>query len=151
MKLKKAEIKTCRVAYLYHDGHCILMHAKRDKDAGKVEWVTIYENIGIEVNFDKPGRLIIDPAVLPFITVAKYIRVSTERAGSEYTRKHGIQTECIELRSGVVDTPWFIINFPGMISSDIYFNDNCTSTFKDIASPHTWGMVSIKAIYREKE
>ena len=67
MKLKRKEIKSCRVAYLYHDGHMVLVHEKSDRDAGKVEWVTIYENVGIKTYFDNPGRLIIDPAVLPFL------------------------------------------------------------------------------------
>ena len=115
MKLKKSELKTCRVAYLYHDGHMVLCHEKSDKDAGKVEWVTIYENVGIKTYFDKPGRLIIDTAVLPFLQHASVVRVSTASVekGSDNTKKLGLAVETIELRNGVSDRPLFISNFPG--------------------------------------
>ena len=58
LKVKKNEMKTCRCAYLYEDGHLVLCHEKQDKDAGKVEWVTMYEDVGISCQFK--GRLIID-------------------------------------------------------------------------------------------
>ena len=147
MKIKPSEIKTCRTAYLYHDGHMVLIHEKRDKDAGSVEWATIYENIGIDVNFE-PGRLIINPAVLPFLLKAKRVTVSnpSEKNGSDNTRKRGIEVETIGLYNGN-DRPWFISNFPGLISSDIYFNTNDTDTFKP--DLYHWGDTTVKATYIE--
>ena len=149
MKLKKSEIKTCKVAYLYNDGHMVLVHEKRDKDAGKVEWCTIYENIGIKCRFDKPGRLIIDPAVIPFVSHASVVCVSpgSVSRGSDNTKKRGIAVETIEFRNGISDRPWFINNFPDLISSDIYFNDNDTSPFDP--ELYHWSGYPVKATYKE--
>ena len=149
MKLKKSELKTCRTAYLYSDGHMVLIHEKSDKDVGKVEWATIYENVGITVSFD-PGRLIINNSVLPFLMQAKRITVSSpsERNGSDNTRAQGIAVETIGLYNGN-DRPWFISNFPGLISSDIYFNDNDTEPFK--SECYHWGNYPVKSTYTEKQ
>ena len=147
MKIKASEIKTCRTAYLYHDGHMVLIHEKRDKDAGSVEWATIYENANIDTVFN-PGRLIIKPEALPFILQASRITVSEQSVsqGSDNTRKLGIAVETIGLYNGSY-RPWFISNFPGVISSDVYFNTNDTDPFdKDC---RRWGDVPVKAIYAE--
>jgi len=152
MKIKKSEIKTCNVAYLYDDGHLVIWHEKNDKDAGKVHWVTIYESIGIRTSFDRPGRLIIRPGVLPFLSVAKSVRVSpaSVNRGSENTKKKGIAVESIELRNGM-DKGYFVIsNFPALISSDIYYNEN-TEKFSDVSESYSWGTLPVKKVYRNKD
>lgn len=149
MKIKKSEIKTCKTAYLYHDGHLVLVHEKRDKDAGRVEWVTIYENIGIKTYFKEPGRLIISKEVLPFLSVAKRVDVRPKNYnnGSDNTRSRNIAVETISLYNGS-DYGWHISNFPDVISSDIYFNDNDTSVFS--AENCSWLGYPVKATYLEK-
>ena len=150
MKLKAKEIKTCRVAYLHSDGSAVLWHEKRDKDAGKVEWVTVYENIGINVSMEEGKRLIISKGVLPFLRVATQIRVHgpSIKGGSENTKKLGLMVETIELiaKNG---QPWFISNFPGTISSDIYSYES-KDTFKDLKNCRVWGDLKIKAVYTEE-
>ena len=152
MKIKKSEIKTCRCAYLYHDGHVVLKHEKSDKDAGKVEWVTIYQSVGIKTSFKKPGRLIIDSAVLPFLSICSRVEVrpACDRNGSDNTKARNIAVESISFRNGIGDRPWFITNFPGLISSDIYFNDNDTKEFDPAESPYRWADYPVKSVYLDK-
>ena len=152
MKIKKSEIKSCRCAYLYDDGHVVLVHEKRDKDAGKVEWVTIYQSIGVKTSFKKPGRLIIDPAVLPFLSICSRVEVSPacDRNGSDNTKARNIAVESISFRNGSTDRPWFISSFPGLISSDIYFNDNGSENFDPAANHYYWAGYPVKSVYLDK-
>ena len=146
MKIKKAEIKTCHVAYLYGDGHLVMVHKKRDRDAGDVYWVTIYESIGIECRFD--GRLIIDACVLPFLSVASRIEAkeaATDR-GSQKTKEMGLPVEAISLYNGS-DWGWHLSNFPGIISSQLSYQAGETELYSDIQSKYYWAGHSIKATY----
>ena len=151
MKLSKKEIKTCRVAYLHSDGHLVIWHSKKDKDAGSVEWVTIWENIGIDVTMPDDRRLIISKGVLPFLVNATRIRVNppSVESGSDNTRKMGLSVECIELRNGT-NEPWVISNFPGVISSDIYSHES-NEKFSDYEGKCRWGDLPISKVHREKQ
>ena len=149
MKIKKSEIKTCKTAYLYHDGHLVLVHKKRDKDAGEINWVTMYQSIGIKTYFSKPGRLIIDQEVLPFLTVCSRIDVKTAdvKRGSDNTRKLNLPVESISLYNGVPEYGWHISNFPGLISSQIYYNDNDTTEFDADKEYYSWCHYPVKRVY----
>ena len=147
----KGEMRTCRVAYLHNDNHLTIWHEKNHKDAGKIEWVTLYENPGIDVNLPENTRLIINPEALPFVLHATYIRgtAATMEAGSDNTKKLGIRVENITIRNGVGNYGWHISNFPGVISSDISLNaHDSEELFEDIAESFRWGDVHIKKVYR---
>ena len=149
MKIKKSEIKTCKTAYLYDDGHLVLVHKKHDRDAGEVNWVTIYQNIGIKTFFDKPGRLIIDSEVLPFLNCCTKINVQTASVnrGSDNTKKMGISVETISLYNG---TPygWHLTNMPDVISSQIYYNSNGKGE-KFQPNLYYWCQYPVKQIYTD--
>ena len=151
MKVKKSELKTCDCAYLYNDGHFVMVHKKRDKDAGDVQWVTIYENIGIKVSLPDGYRLIIKPETLSFIMYASKITGKSASAdmGSDNTKRLGIAIESISLYNGNGYKAWHITNMPDLISADIYLN-HFSSNFSDcLEQPYYWASHSIKHIYRE--
>ena len=148
MKVKKSELKTCKVAYLYNDGHLVLIHEKNDKDAGRVEYATIYENVGIKCSFE--GRLIIDDGVLPFVLEAVNIQVlpASVDQGSQLTKDKNIRVETIILKSKYTNNDWIINLFPDFISGDIKYQGDVSEKFTDIENSYSWGMAPIKKIYR---
>jgi len=148
MKIKKSELKTCKVAYLYQDGHMVLIHEKRDRDAGRVEYATIYEDIGIKCAFE--GRLIIDNGALPFILEAANIQVlpSSIDQGSQLTKDKNIRVETIILKSKYTNNDWIINSFPDFIASDIKYQGDVSEKFADIETNCIWGMATVKKIYR---
>ena len=153
MKLKKAELQTATHGYLYADGHMVLVHEKNDDDAGKVNWVTMYENIGIKCYFDT-GRLIIQPGVMPFLSQATVIEAHKADLthGSENTKTRGIAVETIILRNGVSNSikgmSWIIAQCPGLISSDMYCNEG-HETFEEVKDLSFWSSYKIKNVYYE--
>ena len=148
MKIKKSELKTCKVAYLYDDGHMVLIHEKHDKDAGRVEYATIYENVGIQCAFQ--GRLIIDNGALPFVLEAANIQVlpSSIDQGSQLTKDKNIRVETIILKSKYANNDWIINLFPDFISGDIKYQGGISEKFADIENSYSWGTAPIKKIYR---
>ena len=57
MKIKKSELKTCDCAYLYNDGHFVMVHEKRDREAMnnilKTEHNIIISNVAIKEQIKK--------------------------------------------------------------------------------------------------
>ena len=151
MRLSISEIKTADCAYLYPDGHMVIVHKKPDRDAGEVKWVTIWENIGIDIYVYGEGRLIIDPEALPFIRHADRITVkpASVDSGSENTKKLGIRVETISIQNLARNDSWHISNFPDLISSDIYWNA-VSETFADVKNRHYWNDYKIKKIHYNK-
>ena len=148
MKVKASELKTVNVAYLYEDGHMVLVHRRSDKDAGEVEWVTIYQNVSVKAHF--PGRLIIDPGALPFILHATSIeaREASVEGGSENTKKLGVAVGSVIIRNG--NDRGFIINlFPDILSSDLTYQPDVSETFDAVKDGFRWGFEHIKAVYAD--
>lgn len=154
MKLRKKELKTCRCAYLYADGHMVLAHEKRDRDAGTVEWVTIYENLGVLPRFQE-GRLIIKPEVLPFLLEASHVNAgrSSVKNGSQRTKEAGISVQTIELQAKKGGEgrhwSWHINQFPDLIVPDIEYQENVSESFEDVEGQYRWSGYSIKHVYRQ--
>jgi len=150
MKIKKSEFKTLKHAYLYADGHMVLSHEKRDRDAGNVRWVTIYENVGIKPLFGGKGRLIIDKGALSFCLHATAIKAEEKSwdRGSDNTKKAGIAVETVILYNGN-DRGFIISSFPDMISSDLKYQPETSEKFEDVKNIFTWGFETVKAVYSE--
>jgi len=149
MKVKPSELKSVNVAYLYDDGHLVLVHEKRDKHAGTVSWVTIYQNVGIKTYYK--GRLIIDKGALPFVlhSTAIEAKAANISGGSENTKRLGISVETIILRNGISDSGFIISNFPDIISSDIKYQENVTESFADVRESYSWAFHNVSKVYAE--
>jgi len=150
MRVKTSELKTATVGYLYADGHLVLVHEKTDQDAGCVNWVTLYENVGIKPSFENGGRLIIDAGALPFVLMAS--RVAAGNAGlthgSENTKSRGIAVQNISLYNGVSDYKGFYISqFPDLISGAFKYQEDVSETFADVKDEFSWSTYRIKAKY----
>jgi hypothetical protein len=150
MKVKKSELKTCRVAYLHTDGHLVLIHEKKDKDAGKIEYATIYENVEIQCSFE--GRLIIESGALPFVLESIHIRVlpADLKQGSDLTREKGIRVETLLLKNKYTSHEWIINFFPDFISSDIKYQKDMPGKFEDVNNAYYWSNAPVKKIYFEE-
>lgn len=148
LKVKRSEIKTCNCAYLYEDGHLVMVHRKKDRDAGDVQWVTVYENVGIVCQFE--GRLIIDPSALPFILMSKRITASepSVTSGSDNTKRLNIKTGSIILYNGIDHRGWIISTMPDLITSDVRLQSDSAETFDEVKEISTWCIHSIKNVYQ---
>ena len=149
LKVKKSEIKTCDCAYLYEDGHLVMVHKKHIRQANtEVQWVTIYENVGITCQFE--GRLIIDPSALPFILMSKRITASVPCVthGSDNTKRLNIKTGSIILYNGIDHRGWIISYMPELISSDVRLQSDSAETFDEVKEISTWCIHSIKNVYQ---
>ena len=148
MKIKKSELKTSETAYLYSDGHMVLVHRKRDNDAGYVNWVTIYEKVTCNPHFE--GRLIIKDGALPFVLNATSVRATeaSVKGGSDNTKKMGISVGCITLINGT-GKPFFINTMPEIISSDFTYQPDIFETFEQVKDAYHWCNYTVKEVYRE--
>ena len=150
MKVKAKDLKTARTGYLYKDGHLVLCHEKHDRDAGRVEWVTIYENVGIRCDFD--GRLVIGDGALPFVLHCTRIQAkeATLDRGSIASKERGIRVGSVSLFNGNQHYGFNITLMPDIISSDFTYQPDNDTTFEDVKKdPYTWGWHSIKEIHYE--
>ena len=80
--------------YLYADGHAVVVHSKDDRQAGKVQWVTLHESIDVRAMFPNgKGRIIASgPASMAMLLAAIAVRPSEPSLynGSEITKKRDI-------------------------------------------------------------
>ena len=148
MKISQRELKTSVNAYLYSDGHMVLRHRKRDKDAGEITWVTIYQNVGIKAMFK--GRLVIDKGALPFVLHSSRVdaREPSFDRGSENTKKLGLNVGSVSLYNGS-DYGFHINLFDTLISSDFTYQPNTNEKFDDVKDLYSWGYEPLKKVYTE--
>lgn len=125
MKWNKKLYKNLDLVYLHHDGHAVFMYREYVARAKTyLEYADVYEDIGIKCTFNNQGRLIIKPEVVPFLEKAERIRVSRGvEHGSDNTRKLGLLLEIITLYAKGMNHGWGIDNFPGLVCSEIYWNE----------------------------
>lgn len=155
MKIKKTELKTCKNAYLYSDGHLIIVHSKHDKNAGEVNWVTVYKDIGIKVYFSY-GRLILRPGVLSIISgTCRAINATKEliENGSKNSKELDIPMGSIILYSKLTDDYWIIPTISKLSCQDIIYQP-CYETgtkikdsFDQVKGCTHWSDYKIRAIY----
>lgn len=153
MKVKQSELKTATVGYLYEDGHLVLVHEKNDHDAGRVNWVTIYQDVGVKAYFK--GRLVIDSGALPFALHATRIEANEpdEKHGSDNTRARGILVQSISLYNGVSGYRGFHISqFPGLILGAFTYQPEIKETFDELKEEYYWSYGhKIKAVYKSEQ
>src|SRR4051812_7405954 len=116
--LKNSVFKDARCAYLYADGHAVIVHEKRDAKVGvKLEWVTFHSPAEVGIRCSFKGRCIVmHQAFMPVLFGSKELRVSTDD-GSDKTRERGIKVVTFSISND--NGTWFLSTFPGLISSDM--------------------------------
>lgn len=152
MKIPAKLFKTCRCAYLYADGHMVMVHEKKDVDAGRVEWVTLHENIGVKCDFE--GRLIIsgcwaDSAAIHFVASCQRIRVrpATIKGGSENTRKANIPVGYIGFNFGHGYVTFS--QFSTMVSDDFTLQTDKVTTWDEVKGNTRWSDYPVSHVYAE--
>lgn len=138
--LTARHLKTARTMYLYSDGHAVVCHQKKDKDAGEIRFVTLHETIGVMPLFDcDGGRLIVsDRSAIAMLLAAQSVRcrAANIESGSQKTRERGIAVETIALNFGYGET--YFYNMPGLLSSDLTFQSGIDEAWSDVKNGHRW-------------
>ena len=95
--------KKLHCAYLFADGHAVLVYEKHDPQAGDIRWAEVMEKFGPECRFT--GRIIFHWGSNGLLNlcrkaVAVQAKAPTLDAGSERTRELGIPVGTLEVQLG---------------------------------------------------
>ena len=95
--------KKLHCAYLFADGHAVLVFEKRDPQAGDIRWAEVVEQFGPECRFT--GRIIFHWGSTGLLNlcrkaIAVRAKAATLDAGSERTRELGIPVGTLEVQLG---------------------------------------------------
>jgi len=98
--------KNLHCAYLFADGHAVLIYEKRDRQARDIRWAEVVEKFGPECKFE--GRIVFhwgSNGLLNLCRKAVAVRAKapTLDAGSERTRELGILVGTLEVQLGQDD------------------------------------------------
>ena len=144
-----AILKLADHLYLYADGHAVVVHSKDDRQAGKVQWVTLHESIDVRAMFPNgKGRIIVKgPASMAMLLAAIAVAPSEPSliAGSENTRKRDIPVANFAFNFGHGNV--HIPSFPGLISWDFTYQPEYSETWDDLAEKYHWCDYNITARY----
>lgn len=119
--------KTCTCLYLYADGHAVACYEKRDREAGRVEYVEIYERIVAARSFlGFKGRIVFHDgdAFLPLLKGARHVTAEapTVDRGSDATKRKEIAVGNLAIlpaKGG--ELRWNLI--PDVLSSGITYDE----------------------------
>lgn len=125
--MKSSSCKTCTCLYLFADGHAVACYEKRDPDAGRVEYVEIYERLVAERSFlGFKGRIVFHDgeAFLHLLKRARHVtaEVPTIDRGSNVTKRKGIAVGSLAIlpaKGG--ELRWNLI--PDVLSSGITYDE----------------------------
>ena len=113
--------KKLHCAYLFGDGHAVLVYEKHDRQAGDIRWAEVVEKFGPECRFT--GRIVFHWGSNGLLNlcrnaVAVLATAPTLDAGSERTRELGIPVGTLEIQLGNdhVDKVYFH-DLPGVIGA----------------------------------
>lgn len=145
--------KTCACLYLYADGHAVACYEKHDREAGRVEYVEIYERIVAARSFlGFKGRIVFHDgeAFLPLLKGARHVTAEspTVDRGSEATKRRGIAVGGVSIlpaKGG--ELRWHLI--PDVLSSGITY-DEAQKGYGEPFNPDAshWGDRHIGKIHR---
>jgi hypothetical protein len=145
---------TC--AYLYADGHAVILYEKTDRDAGTVEFAEIHER-WTDARLDFKGRLCFSryesAGFMRLAKLAKLIHAtepSTER-GSENTRRLGIPVGSLEFNFDAHQYGGDCAHFksmPSVLSAGYTYQPDTNDKF-DPNESH-WGITRVARVHRVK-
>jgi hypothetical protein len=125
--------KKLHCAYLFADGHAVLVYEKHDRQAGDIRWAEVIEKFGPECRFE--GRIVFhwgSNGLLELCRKAVAVRAKapTLDAGSERTRELGIPVGTLEIQLGDdhLDRVYFH-DFDGVLSAPYKYQPEIVETF----------------------
>ena len=152
--IPKKLLKTARTAYVYSDGHAVLVHEERHPKAGPIEWVTLHESIGLErISFEQDGRLILSlfdaaPA-LAMLEKCKGIRCRAADLdhGSDRSKRLGVAVGYVSLDfgHGYVSFP----TMPDLISGPLFFQAGHPEAWADVEHASHWADYRVASIFKK--
>lgn len=150
MKIKLA--KTASHAYLFADGHAVVIHKEDHAKAGEVEWAEIFEKLDIHCAFS--GRIVFHhlkyDGRFALVCNAYCVRCSEPSVehGSENTKRHNIRCHHfeIEYKDGRQNLSWTLM--PDLISDGLTYQPNENEVFADIADKYHWCNARISQVHR---
>ena len=127
MNSSSSSRKICTCLYLYADGHAVACYEKYDREAGRVEYVEIYERIVAARSFlGFKGRIVFHDgeAFLPLLKGARHVTAEAPAIdrGSDTTKRKGIPVgEVAILPAKGGELRWHLI--PDVLSSDLTYDE----------------------------
>lgn len=152
--MKKFQIKkTAYVAYLYADGHAVIVHREKHDKAGDVEWAEIIQKVDIHCAFE--GRIVFHEPKRDqrfALALSAYEVAASEPStenGSENTRKHGMRIGSFTIRWKDSSELYWVRN-PDMISDGLTYQPEVKEAFDPEwnESWSRWGSSRIAVIHR---
>lgn len=99
----RSKRKKLQCAYLFADGHAVLVYEKHDREAGDVRWVEVIEKFGPECHFT--GRIVFhwgSDGLVNLCRKALEVRakVPSVEAGSTRTKELGLAVGTLDVQLG---------------------------------------------------
>lgn len=109
----KLQLQSAHFATLYPNGVVILQHAKEDKDAGRVEWVTAWETTSYTNRAMHFGARTLALLFAPDFRGVRYVADN----GSEATREHRLNVGSAILHFAGYELDYLLL--PGLVHTDV--------------------------------
>lgn len=147
--------KRINCAYLYADGHGIEVWEKFDINAGRVQWVEVYEQYVPQVSLAK-GRIVLHGDALPAL-VKKMHRVEAKVAdiknGTEHTKKLNLPVEVLTLVP-LASRPLSSISFHniiGMLQGEFAVQHDICQRLDEVEDLYSWSTYRIAKVHKVKK
>ncbi len=142
--------KKLHCAYLFADGHAVLVYEKHDRQAGDIRWVEVIEKFGPDCRFE--GRIVFhwgSQALLNLCRKAVAVRAKAPslEAGSDRTRELGIPIGTLEIQlgGGHRDSLYFH-DLDGVLSAPYKYQPEVAEKFDPQASH--WSDYRVAKVHR---
>jgi hypothetical protein len=136
-------MKKLTCAYLYADGHAVLVYEKNDKDAGDIRFVEIHEKY-TDARLSFEGRIIFSRGEMAMLKLArKAARIEAKapsvKNGSEKTQRLGIALGYLTIDfGGGYDDSLYCYSMPDLISGQWTYQPEVIETCPN-SSELFWG------------
>lgn len=136
-------------AYLYGDGHAVLVYEKQDRDAGTVRFVDIVEKFGPEVLFE--GRVILKGGMIDLVRSAFEVAASdpTRERGSDNTRRLDLRVGYLTVRPKKHSEPVSFVTIPDVLTENFTIQTEVHGEFGDDSERATWDDMPVRKVIRE--
>lgn len=155
----KYKIKTnleIHCAYLYADGHAVIVYKKQDRLAGEIHFAELIEQWGPACHFD--GRIVWHDSMLEAFKLAQRAKHITAKEasvknGSENTQKRGLAVGSLSI---VMGQHWYSnalhwSSFPDLISSGWTYQPQMSEKWEDVKGNYHWGNERVANVYSTPE
>jgi hypothetical protein len=144
--------KSLHCAYLYADGHAVIIYKKQDNDAGEIQFAEIIESFGPK-HCSFTGRIVISRygGLLNLIRKAYTVRATaaSTQHGSDRTRELGISVGYLEVE---MSNDWndsiTLYDMPGTMAGPYTYQPETVETFD--AGISRWSGYPVARIHRVK-